>query len=139
MLRVAIALLLAMTFSASAQNRDQALIGAAEKGDLAAVERLVRDGASVMARDNRGRTALLARDGADSGRPRRALTGKAVSRAQAMRPILPALRGGAIGGAVPVIGDDPERHLPRVRCLAALEHRIARMRRAHFHRVLHWL
>src|SRR5881394_2150410 len=60
MLRVAIALLLAMTFSASAQNRDQALIGAAEKGDLAAVERLIREGASVMARDNRGRTALLA-------------------------------------------------------------------------------
>jgi ankyrin repeat protein len=60
MLRVAIALLIAMTLPVSAQNRDQPLIGAAEKGDLAAVERLIRDDASVMARDNRGRTALLA-------------------------------------------------------------------------------
>ena len=49
-----------MTVSANAQNRDQALIGAAGKGDLAGVERLIREGASVTARDNRGRTALLA-------------------------------------------------------------------------------
>ena len=45
--------------AAHAQNRDQALIGAAGRGDLAAVERLIREGASVAARDNRGRTALL--------------------------------------------------------------------------------
>ena len=44
---------------AHAQNRDQALIGAAGRGDLAAVERLIREGASVAARDSRGRTALL--------------------------------------------------------------------------------
>ena len=60
MLRVAIALLIAMTLPAGAQNRDQSLIGAAGKGDLASVERLVHEGASVMARDDRGRTALLA-------------------------------------------------------------------------------
>ena len=44
---------------AHAQNRDQALIGAAGRGDLAAVERLIWEGASVAARDSRGRTALL--------------------------------------------------------------------------------
>ena len=50
---------IAMCSPAHAQNRDQALIGAAGRGDLAAVERLIREGASVAARDNRGRTALL--------------------------------------------------------------------------------
>ena len=40
--------------------RDQALIGAAERGDAAAVQRLLREGAAVNARDGRGRTALLA-------------------------------------------------------------------------------
>ena len=50
----------AMTHPAEAQSRDQALIAAAGKGDLAPVERLIRDGASVAARDVRGRTALLA-------------------------------------------------------------------------------
>jgi len=50
----------AMTLSADAQSRDPALIAAAGKGDLAGVERLMRDGASVAARDARGRTALLA-------------------------------------------------------------------------------
>ena len=53
-------MLIAMSAPGSAQNRDQALIAAAGKGDLAAVERLIRDGASVAARDGRGRTALLA-------------------------------------------------------------------------------
>jgi ankyrin repeat protein len=38
----------------------QALIAAAEKGDAAAVQRLLREGANVGARDARGRTALLA-------------------------------------------------------------------------------
>ena len=52
-------LVIAMFSPAHAQNRDQALIGAAGRGDLAAVERLIREGASVAARDNRGRTALL--------------------------------------------------------------------------------
>ncbi len=60
MLRIVLALLVIAMFSpAHAQNRDQALIGAAGRGDLAAVERLIREGASVAARDNRGRTALL--------------------------------------------------------------------------------
>jgi ankyrin repeat protein len=41
-------------------TQDQALITAAERGDNAAVQRLLREGASVGARDGRGRTALLA-------------------------------------------------------------------------------
>ena len=49
-----------MTLPATAQPRDQALIAAAGKGDLATVERLVREGASVKAKDGRGRSALLA-------------------------------------------------------------------------------
>jgi ankyrin repeat protein len=53
-------LTLAMMLSADAQGRDQALIAAAGRGDLAIVERLVREGAGVAARDARGRTALLA-------------------------------------------------------------------------------
>ncbi len=39
---------------------DAALIAAAEQGDTSAVERLIREGASVRARDPAGRTALLA-------------------------------------------------------------------------------
>jgi len=58
---VAATLALAMTLTADAQSgRDQALIAVAGKGDLAGFERLVREGASVAARDGRGRTALLA-------------------------------------------------------------------------------
>jgi ankyrin repeat protein len=49
-----------MSAPANAQNRDRALITAAAKGDLASVERLIREGSSVAARDPRGRTALLA-------------------------------------------------------------------------------
>jgi ankyrin repeat protein len=49
-----------MIVPAPAQSRDQALIAAAARGDLASVERLIREGASVKAKDNRGRTALLA-------------------------------------------------------------------------------
>ena len=61
MIRIFLAtLVIAMSSPASAQNRDQALIAVAGKGDLAAVERLAREGASVAARDGRGRTALLA-------------------------------------------------------------------------------
>ena len=60
MFRIAIAFLIAMTLSASAQNRDQALIAAAAKGDAAGIERLIREGGRVTARDGRGRTALLA-------------------------------------------------------------------------------
>lgn len=41
-------------------QRDAALIGAAERGDVAVVERLLREGADVKARDASGRTALLA-------------------------------------------------------------------------------
>jgi len=73
MLRVAIALLIAMTLPVGAQNRDQALIGAAGRGDLASVERLIREGASVSARDNRGRTALLAATHANHAGVARAL------------------------------------------------------------------
>ena len=40
--------------------RDAALIDAAARGDNTAVQRLVKDGASVLARDASGRTALLA-------------------------------------------------------------------------------
>jgi ankyrin repeat protein len=60
--RAILAILCAFVFMpARAQGgRDQALIVAAGKGDLAAVERLIREGASVAARDSRGRTALLA-------------------------------------------------------------------------------
>jgi len=53
-------LIAVMTVPAAAQSRDQALIVAAAKGDLASVERLIREGASVKAKDARGRTALLA-------------------------------------------------------------------------------
>jgi ankyrin repeat protein len=60
MLRMLLALfVIAMCSTAHAQNRDQALIEAAGRGDPAAVERLIREGARVSARDNRGRTALL--------------------------------------------------------------------------------
>jgi len=48
------------TPSPAQPTRDQALIAAAGKGDAAAVERLIGEGASVTARDARGRTALLA-------------------------------------------------------------------------------
>ncbi len=40
--------------------RDIALIVASERGDAAAVTRLIEEGASIMARDGQGRTALLA-------------------------------------------------------------------------------
>ena len=46
--------------SASAADRDAALIGAAERGDVASVQRLLAAGARVNARDAQGRTALLA-------------------------------------------------------------------------------
>src|SRR4051794_8938121 len=58
--RVFAAFLIAMSSPAIAQNRDQALIAAAGKGDLAAVERLIRERANIEARDRRGRTGLLA-------------------------------------------------------------------------------
>jgi ankyrin repeat protein len=54
------AFMLAMTTPSHAQSgRDRALIAASAHGDLAAVERLLREGADVKARDGRGRTALL--------------------------------------------------------------------------------
>jgi uncharacterized protein len=40
--------------------QDQALIASAERGDVRSLRKLLREGASVQARDNRGRTALLA-------------------------------------------------------------------------------
>ena len=46
--------------SAYAQTPDAALIAAAEAGDVARVQTLIAQGASVKARDARGRTALLA-------------------------------------------------------------------------------
>ncbi len=62
MIRIVLAAMLGlvMIVTANAQGRDQALIAAAGKGDLGAVERLIREGAGVAARDPRGRTALLA-------------------------------------------------------------------------------
>jgi ankyrin repeat protein len=49
-----------MSDGAQADTRqDQALVTAAGKGDAAAVQRLLKDGASVDARDGSGRTALL--------------------------------------------------------------------------------
>jgi ankyrin repeat protein len=61
MLRGALFAVLAMTLAAQADGaRDRALIQAAGKGDLAAVQRLIGEGADLAARDNRGRTALLA-------------------------------------------------------------------------------
>jgi ankyrin repeat protein len=52
---------MAVSHEVSASPRDdQALIALAAKGDQAGVERLIAQGASVMARDTRGRTALLA-------------------------------------------------------------------------------
>src|SRR4051812_3730 len=56
----AVFLMAASAFVHAAPSADQALITAAGKGDLATVERLMREGASVTARDARGRTALLA-------------------------------------------------------------------------------
>ena len=69
----AAALAILMTLPANGQNRDQALIAAAGTGDLAGVERLIREGASVAARDNRGRTALLAATHGNHGAAARAL------------------------------------------------------------------
>jgi len=63
MLRLAVLAVLSvlMAVSSHAQSgRDHALIAAAEVGNLTDVERLIREGASVKARDARGRTALLA-------------------------------------------------------------------------------
>jgi ankyrin repeat protein len=53
---------LVLCFGAAAQQlpADRALVSAAEKGDSAAVKRLLAQGASVAARDGRKRTALLA-------------------------------------------------------------------------------
>jgi len=52
---------LAMILPADAQSRrDQPLIEAAAKGDLAAVERMIARGVNIDARDGRGRSALLA-------------------------------------------------------------------------------
>jgi ankyrin repeat protein len=61
MVRVVLIAILMMLVPANAQTgRDQSLIAAAGKGDLATVERLIREGGSVAARDGHGRTALLA-------------------------------------------------------------------------------
>jgi len=77
---VRIAVLLAavclMTASNSAHagpRDDQALIAAAGKGDLAGIARLIAGGASVTARDSRGRTALLAATHANQVAAARAL------------------------------------------------------------------
>ena len=62
-LLLAVALGCAMIYPGDARaapRDDQALIALAAKGDLPGVERLIGEGASLKARDNRGRTALLA-------------------------------------------------------------------------------
>src|SRR5215213_7954066 len=80
------------------------------------------------------KAASFSRDGPDTGKPRRALT--SVPGSDPARPVVTPLGGGALGGAVPVIGNDTERYLPWIACLAALKHRVACMGCAHFHRVL---
>ena len=59
------ALLLVPLTRLPAQAQDLALIAAAERGDSAAVQKLLRQGANIDARDARGRTALLAATHAD--------------------------------------------------------------------------
>lgn len=54
------ALLLSMTVSQAQDNRDDALIAAARRGDVVSVRKLIGEGANVKARDGRGTTALLA-------------------------------------------------------------------------------
>lgn len=49
-----------MLFAQSISERDAALIRAAAGGELAAVNRLLKEGASVRAKDDRGRSALNA-------------------------------------------------------------------------------
>ena len=56
----ALALGLLSTAAPAQISPDAALIAASEKGDAAAITRLLREGASVKARDSSGRTALLA-------------------------------------------------------------------------------
>ena len=56
-----IALLLSATLAwAQSPERDQALIVTAGGGDTAAVQRLLKEGASLLTRDDAGRTALVA-------------------------------------------------------------------------------
>jgi ankyrin repeat protein len=55
-----VAALIGVFAPATAQDRDQALIAAAERGDLAEVQRLLKAGAGVRAQDGQGRTALVA-------------------------------------------------------------------------------
>ncbi len=56
-----IALLLSATLAwAQSPERDQALIAAASRGDTAAVQRLLKEGASLLTRDDAGSTALVA-------------------------------------------------------------------------------
>ncbi len=54
------ALLFSPTAAHSQTSRDEILIAAAQRGDAAAVKKLLGDGAGVRARDGGGRTALLA-------------------------------------------------------------------------------
>lgn len=54
------AFLFSMTVSHSQANRDDSLIVAARRGDIAAMKKLLGEGAGVKARDGGGRTALLA-------------------------------------------------------------------------------
>lgn len=53
-------LLVMLPAAAQAPDRDQALIAAAERGDTPALSRLLKEGASLLARDSGGRTALVA-------------------------------------------------------------------------------
>src|SRR5882672_10180372 len=59
-LSTAFALVVCLGAAAQPLPADRALITAAEKGDSAAVKRLLAEGASVAARDGRKRTPLLA-------------------------------------------------------------------------------
>lgn len=57
---VLLAALCSVCVCVKAQDRDQVLIAAAERGDLAEVQRLLAAGTSVRAQDAQGRTALVA-------------------------------------------------------------------------------
>ena len=64
---LAVCLMTASNSAHAAPRDDQALIAAAGKGDLAGIARLIAAGASVTARDSRGRTALLAATAISAG------------------------------------------------------------------------
>ena len=87
------------------------------------VRLLVEAGANVNIADREGVTPLRTRRRRGFREMVRILESRGralarVPRPDPARPVLAAFRGGALGGAVPVVGDDAERDLPRVGGLA---------------------